>query len=520
MRVTITQRPTHEVNGEAVATVVVGASRRRPPKLSSVAALLRRDAHKHIASGEDAVSWFDAHGARVARVLLVSVHEPARSGGLGGEGGSFGELDAQMARQTRARSVGAIIERSCRAAGVKRLVLADLPPWMPPELVVEGIILSAHRTRDWQTVASRERLRSVTIVSDDPDLASRLRIVEISARCTNEARTLADMPSNVGDPNGFATAITDRAESAGLGTREITAEEARSLGMGLFSAVAAGGSGDGRIVVLEHYPAVDDPDGGELLDGDEREPPLLGLVGKGVTHDLGGYNLKPGSRLAAMTYDKAGAAAVAGAMLAIAELDLPIHVIAVLPIAENALDRPAYKPGDVLEAMDGTTVFVDNADAEGRLMMADAMCWLAQFEPRFVVDLATLTGAASVALGEPFAGLYANDDAARELVRAAGDRAGDRVWPMPIHDLHDREIGHYKADLRNANSTHRMGTASIAAAFLRQFVDTPWAHIDMGGKAAWESPRDVLGVGATGFGTRLLIEVARDFADRFATHEG
>lgn len=517
MRVTVTQRPVDTIAADAVVSAFVGAQRRARLPLST---WLRPDASRLVARGEDAVTWFDTRDAKAPRALLVSLGDFDILAGLGGEAGSFGRRDERAARRHRARAFGALVERSCRSAGLRRIVLAELPVGMDPALVVEGILLSAHRTTTWQTVPKRPRLEKITLAiseaasRQDPDLAKRVARQVSVARATNVARELADMPSNHGDPAGFATAIIERAEAAGLGTRVIGIDEATELGMGLFCAVAAGGRRPGRLVVLEHDPPPGDADDGPSGEGSPRTWPLLGLVGKGVTHDLGGYNVKRSAGLHAMTYDKAGAAAVVGAMLAIAELELPLQVIAVLPIAENGLDHPAYKPGDVLTAMDGTSVFVDNTDAEGRLMMADALCWLGQFEPDLTVDVATLTGTSAIALGEPYAALFVNDDDARDRVQEAGERSGDRVWTMPIHDLHDREIGHHKADLRNANSNHRYGSASIAAAFLRQFVDAPWAHVDMGGKASWESPREVLGVGATGFGTRLLVELAQDFSAR------
>ena len=254
----------------------------------------------------------------------------------------------------------------------------------------------------------------------------------------------------------------------------------------------------GCLVILEH---------GEPAQG----RPSLGLLGKGVTHDLGGYDLKRAPLIARMSSDKAGAGAVAGAMRAIAGLQVPLHATAVLPIAENGLDRPAYKPGDILRAMDGTRVFVESTDAEGRLLLADAMCWLEEFGPDLVIDLATLTGAAAVGLGEPYAALYSNDDAVRGLLESAGRASGDLVWPMPIHDLHDRDLGHPRADVRNM-APSPVGAASVAAAFLRTFARGPWAHIDMAGKAVWDEARDVLGVGATGFGCRLLVQAAERLA--------
>jgi leucyl aminopeptidase len=200
-------------------------------------------------------------------------------------------------------------------------------------------------------------------------------------------------------------------------------------------------------------------------------------------------------------------------MIAIAALELPMPVVAFCPLTENAIDANAYKPGDILTACNGTTVYIENTDAEGRLVLADMLAWLGEHgpQPELIIDLATLTGELHAALGEPFAGLYCNEDRARELLLAAGQASGDLLWPMPIHDAHDAVLGHHKADLRNLGSA--AGAPSCAAAFLRAFVDAPWAHVDLAGKSHVETGRECFGPGATGYGCRLLVEVARRMGD-------
>jgi leucyl aminopeptidase len=244
--------------------------------------------------------------------------------------------------------------------------------------------------------------------------------------------------------------------------------------------------------------------------------PTLVLLGKGVTHDTGAYNLKR-SRLHDMSYDKAGAAAVVGAMHAIARLALPVRVIGLAPLVENLIDAKAFKPGDILTALDGTTVFVENTDAEGRLVLADCLVYARRFEPDLMIDVATLTDAATVALGDPYAALFTNDDAARELMVAAGEECGELLWPMPIHAEHVAALRHHRARLRNIGSLG--GAACSAAAFLRQFVDSPWVHVDMGDKGVATHERDDMGPGATGYGTRLLVCAAQAFARRYAATE-
>ena len=204
------------------------------------------------------------------------------------------------------------------------------------------------------------------------------------------------------------------------------------------------------------------------------------------------------------------AAAVIGAMQAIARLELPARVIGVAPLVENCIGAHAYKPGDVLTALDGTTVFVENTDAEGRLVLADCLTWASRSSPDLVIDLATLTAASDTALGPSFAALFTNDDAARGMLMDAGYDTGELLWPMPIHGEHRSALRHHLANMRNMGS--QAGAASIAAAFLHHFTCYPWAHIDMAGRAVSAIEGELMGVGATGFGTRLLVRAAQRFA--------
>lgn len=456
---------------------------------SEAPAFLRRDA--------EGCTWLETRDCATPRALLVSLGEDDWEEGLDGACGDLRGPEIAERRRHELRTLGAVIERECSAAGVAHVVLSAAGSDLDLAPVLEGLVLRSHRPMDWAFPDDPGTgVRAVELHGVSDDEARRYREVFDLAHLTNYARRLADLPANRGRPRDILDRVVPRLEKAGLGWRVIERDEAEELGMGLFLAVARGGASP-AMLVIEH-------------DGPR---PLLGLVGKGVTHDLGGYNLKRGSQVHTMTYDKAGAMAVIGAMLGIARLELPMHVIGICPLVENALDGPALKPGEILRAMDGTTVYVDNTDAEGRLVMADALTWLESFDPDLVLDLATLTGSAQRALGEPYAPVFANSDLARELVVSAASETGELVWPMPIHELHDRELGHARADLKNTGRSG-MGSACTAAAFLRHFTRYPWAHVDMGGKAQWEDPRDVLGVGGTGFGTRLLVAVARHLANR------
>jgi len=513
MRIRVTQRGLEDTRADCF--VVVFGRATGPTIPAALRPYLRPDARKLIGTARGAQTWLETHGLRTPRVLFVCLDIPRPPAWdpeleyLGGYAGSFGARDYELILRRGLREVGARIERACDAIDLNRVVLLDWPEGSDPELIVEGMQLRAHDSQAWTREVGEGRLetsvRTVELALGEGELsraqrrakAASLRERVAIVDATNFARELGDLPSN----RGTAAAIVERVraslakEELGLELSAMSAGEAVAAGMGLFEAVDAGARERGCILRLEH---------GRELDG----APLI-LVGKGLTHDTGGYNLKRGAHVHYLTYDKCGAMAVIGAMVAIARLDLPLRVIALCPLTENAVDAAAYKPGDVIEACDGTTVYVEDTDAEGRLVLADVLAWIREHEPapELVIDLATLTASAHGAFGEPFAALYCNEDRARALLVAAGERSGDQLWPMPIHELHEQDLGHHKAQLRNVGAS--AGSSSAAAAFLRSFVSYPWAHVDLGGKAHVEFARGCYGPGATGFGCRLLVEAAR-----------
>ncbi len=524
MRVTTSDRAPTEVAADALIVVFRAPTRGRPcPPLSEY---LRGDAGRLIARKPESITWLETHELATPRVLLYCLGaEPApwntQLEYLGGHCGSLGRETWALRIRRALRNAGAQIERACTALGLRHVVLAAWPDDCDPGLIVEGMVLRAHDPRAWDSERHEEAgsLRRVTACvpsHEHPRIRELLAVTE----ATNFARLLGDLPSNHSLPSRLVARVRERFASLPVDVRTISAVEARAMGMGLFTAVDAGAGERGCILVLEHRPsqakakAKRKAKAKAKLDHDELdppgEPPLLALVGKGLIHDTGGYNIKASHVMHELTHDKCGATAVIGAMLAIAQLDLGIRVIAVCPLTENCIDAHAFKPGDILRAYDGTTVYIENTDAEGRLVLADALAWLAQHDPELVIDLATLTGSVHTTLGEPFAALYCNEDRVRDLLLEAGQVSGDLLWSLPIHEIHERDLGHHKADLRNIGA--HAGNPSAAAAFLRHFVNFPWAHIDFAGKAHVEYGRETFGPGASGFGTRLLVEFARRFA--------
>jgi leucyl aminopeptidase len=238
--------------------------------------------------------------------------------------------------------------------------------------------------------------------------------------------------------------------------------------------------------------------------------PTLGLVGKAVTFDSGGISLKPGTKMAEMKFDMSGGAAVIEATAAIARLKLPVKLVSVVGATENLPSGGAIKPGDIVTAANGRTIEVNNTDAEGRLVLADCLWHATEEGAERIVDLATLTGAVIVALGSTYAGLMSNDDELSRRIAAAGERSGEIVWRLPLHEEYDELIKGKYGDLDNAPEARKAGTI-VGGAFLKNFVgDTAWAHLDIAG-SAWELDREYVGKGASGYGVRLLVELAKSY---------
>ena len=507
MRVGVSDREAKEIAADALLVLFRASERGRlqPP----MSAHLRDDASRLLARRSDAFTWLETRNLPTPRILFLCLGPELQApepDELGGIAGTYDQSTAALALHRSLRNAGAALERACNQAGIRHAALVSWPADHDPLTIVEGMCLRAHDPRAWERSAdgpTATTVRRISICTDKParrELSERLRERMKLIDATNFARELGDLPSNIGTARGIVERVHVKIseEKLALELSTISAAEADAAGMGLFCAVDAGARERGCILRLD-WPGTDD------------RPPLV-LLGKGLTHDTGGYNLKSGPRVHLLTHDKCGATAVLGAMFAIAALELPIPVIAFCPLTENAVDANAYKPGDIITACNGTTVYIENTDAEGRLVLADVLAYVEKLgiEPEMIIDLATLTHEQHGALGDAFAGLYCNHDRARDILLAAGNATGDLVWPLPIHDMHDAAIGHHKADLRNIGVG--AGASSSAAAFLRAFVDAPWAHIDLAGKSHVESPRECWGPGATGFGCRLLVEVARRLA--------
>jgi leucyl aminopeptidase len=370
--------------------------------------------------------------------------------------------------------------------------------------VVEGALLGAYDPGAWKTTREDEaEVGRLTIVTDG-DLIDTVRRAELVTGWTNAARDLSNRPGNDLTPARLAEYAAETAAGLdGLTAESLGVAEMTTLGMGALLAVGAGSANEPRLVVLRWQPP-----------SPAREGLVLGLVGKGVTFDTGGISLKPPTHMEAMKGDMGGAAAVVAGIAAIAELELPVAATAIVAAVENMPGSTSMRPGDILTAANGKTIEVTNTDAEGRLVLADALWYARERGATHVVDLATLTGAMSLALGDQYAGVFANDETFLGQIVAAGDESGDYVWPFPLHPRYRRLIDSAFADMKNS-SLRRLGAPVYATSFLQEFAgEGPWAHVDIAGPSylTWSRGDYLSQVGGTGFGVRLVVELAERLA--------
>jgi leucyl aminopeptidase len=445
-----------------------------------------------------------AGDARTAfkRQALIHPGKPERVVAIGL--GARADVDPE-----RLRVAGALAAK--RATALEARSLAWLVPGGEdaPEraaALAEGVSLATYRfdryrSRDADDPAPPRLERLVLAVADgDREAVEReAAIALVAAAATNRARELQNLPANELTPEALAKRAREIA--AAHERVEVEVLDAKAIaerGMGGLVAVSSGSAVEPRLIALRYS-------GGG---GGER----IGLVGKAVTFDSGGISIKPSAGMHEMKFDMSGGAAVLEAFDAVAELGLELDLVAAIPSTENMPSGSAVKPGDIITQLNGKTVEVNNTDAEGRLILADALTYcVRELGAKRLVDLATLTGAVVVALGSTYAGLISNDDAWASAVERAGTDSGELAWRLPLHDEYRELTKGTVADLTNAASKRKASTI-YAAAFLEQFVDdVPWAHLDIAG-TAWDTGREYVGMGASGFGTRLLIRLARDLA--------
>jgi leucyl aminopeptidase len=428
-----------------------------------------------------------AGGLRARRVALAGLGPGDRL-----DADAFRTAGGAVAREARefGASIGWVVDRSF-----------PVPPAEQAQALVEGTLLGAYDPGLYKTGGGRPGIGRVVVVGENVQEATE-RAARVSA-WTNRARDLSNMPPNELTPQRLAARAEEIAfEQEHVHAQALGLDEIRDLGMGAFAAVAQGSDNPPRLIVMRY-----DPPGA-------RDDLVLGLVGKAITFDTGGISIKPGLYMEDMKGDMSGGGAVVEATGAVADLGVPLRVLSVVAAAENMPGGGAYRPGDILQALNGKTIEVINTDAEGRLVLADALTYARRQGATHLLDLATLTGAMELALGDLYAGVYANDDEWREAVVEAGEASGDHLWPFPLHPRYRRYIDSAFADMKNA-SVLRQGSPTLAASFLQEFAgEGPWAHIDLAGPAFFRYDRgDYLSQrGGTGYGVRLTVELATSLA--------
>ena len=405
----------------------------------------------------------------------------------------------QKARDLKARRVASILH-GAGAGGLSVEVAA--------QATAEGSLLGLYTYRGQKTDEAPEALPQVLelMIFEERDVPATQRGVDAGsaiAAGTTLTRDLVNLPPNICTPAYLAQVAGQVAGEVGLRIEVLERKQMEALKMGALLAVAQGSDTPPRFIVLEHNG------------GRGRELDTIVLVGKGVTFDTGGYVLKPQEGMNDMKTDMAGAAAVIGALRAIGALGVELHVVGLAPAADNMISGHAYRPQEVVTASNGVTIEIHSTDAEGRMLLADALVYAGRFQPAAVVDIATLTGACVTALGKGVAaGLFSTDDALRERLLAAAAATAEKLWPLPLFPEYEKSIESQTADVKNSGG--RTGGVGSSATFLKHFVAYPaWAHVDMAGMAFGDQDNPyVPGKGATGFGVRLLTEFVRGWAQQ------
>ena len=407
--------------------------------------------------------------------------------------------------ETLRRAMGLAAKR-LRSLGIKRAAVqatGDVDDSL--RAIVDAAILATYKFHQFKSDDDNDatELKSLALcVPPHTDLKAAKRIVadaQIIAEAANYAREIGNRPGNVVTPRVMADYARAAAKEHGLTCTVLAKKELTKDGFGGLLAVGGGSVNEPHLIVLEYSGA--------------KDAAPIALVGKAITFDSGGISIKPSDKMDEMKFDKCGGVAVLAILQAIARLKLPLHVIGVIAAAENMPSATSYRPGDIVTSYRGTdkrgvTIEVLNTDAEGRIVLGDALAYARQRGAKTIIDFATLTGACVVALGSIAAGLLGNDDVLQEKIRESAERTGDRVWPLPLWQDYKDKIKSDVADIKNTGG--RFGGAITAAAFLARYVgDTPWAHLDIAGTAWTTEELPYLTKGATGFGVRLVVDLLR-----------
>ncbi|MFZ2633729.1 MAG: leucyl aminopeptidase [Desulfosalsimonadaceae bacterium] len=445
------------------------------------------------------------HGKNDESLLLYHVGDVKAERILFMGMGKSSDLNPEAFRIMAGKSVkkGIGHELSDMTICVPVIGLEGLEPEKIMTSIMEGACLGNHIFDVYKKEKTKKSLKAVSLFTDPEACEAFGKLpARISAICrgTVLAREWVSMPSNDKTPDRLVRSMVKAAEKEDLSFSILDDKALKQNGMGAIMAVGAGSRSKPRLLILDYNPYKNKKSA--------KNKRTIALVGKGVTFDSGGINLKPPASLDEMKMDMSGAAAVAATLITLARLNHHFRVVGVIPVVENMPSGDATRPGDIITTYSGKTVEIGNTDAEGRLILADAMSYaIKMFKPDMMIDLATLTGACVVALGEKIAGVFSKNQKLCDDIVASGDATAERCWPMPMPDDYKPLLKSDFADINNMSSG-RSGGAITAALFLSEFAaDTLWAHIDIAGPAYSKKGGDYCGPGGTGFGVRLLVDL-------------
>ncbi len=439
----------------------------------------------------ESVIFYDSANSKSERVLFVGL-------------GQLEKVDTEALRRFAGKIVKQLIEKELTDA----IICAPSPEKIHLEAdvslgaLLEGAFLGNHIFDKYKKDKKAKPLKTVSVFTDSK-IAKSCRLlpsrIETICKGTVLAREWVSMPSNDKRPDRFVRSMVKAAEKEDLSFSILDEKALKQNGMGAILAVGVGSRSKPRLLILDYNPFKNKKS--------PKKKKTIVLVGKGVTFDTGGISLKPSAGMAEMKMDMSGAASVAATLITLARLKHKFRVVGVIPVVENMPSGDATRPGDIIKSYSGKTIEIGNTDAEGRLILADAMSYaIKMFKPDVLVDMATLTGACMVALGDKIAGVFANDDQLAKDIVASGAAVSERCWAMPMPDDYKLLLKSEFADINNMSST-RYGGAITAALFLSEFVEkTSWAHIDIAGPAYSQKGGDYCGAGGSGFGVRLLID--------------
>jgi leucyl aminopeptidase len=417
--------------------------------------------------------------------------------------GKADKINAEAVRKAGGLLLKWLEKHAIHAAGldIDSLASANLPGEAAVQALLEGLLLAAFRFDHYKSSANDRPPVAISLLSANPaSLEKALERTRIVADAVNLAREWAHEPANVINPVTLAERVQKLAIETGLKCTVLDDKRLAAMGAGAIVAVGKGSNTPARLILLEHAGKGSD------------QPPVV-LVGKALTFDTGGYSLKSSEGIVGMKYDKSGAMAVIATLVAAARLGLPTRLVGVIAAAENMISGGAYRPNDILKSLSGKTIEVISTDAEGRLVLADALTYAQQtYRPRLLIDIATLTGGVITALGSVRAGLLSNNDELAAALLAAGERTYERLWRLPLDEEYFEQIKGDDGDIKNSGGSK--ASPIIGGMFLKQFVadDVPWAHIDIAGMMNFEKDSAYCAKGASGFGVRLLLDYLETLA--------